>query len=334
MFEIVARRGRYEAEQIGAPTITFDPLLTEVGGDAAARLMEGQSGLYEARQAAEAAEIEQLARRRAQIANQIDGIRAQQGALTTQLTLIAEELTNQQSLLDRGLAQAPRVLALQREEAALTGQAGELAATVAQAEGRMTEIDIEVLRIATTRVEEALTRLRDLQYNELELREKRRSLLTQLDRLEIRAPLSGVVYGLRVFSPRSVVRPADPVLFLVPQDRPLIITTQVEPRDIDQIFVGQEVTLHFSAFDRRTTPELFGRVVQISADAFQDETTSVSYYRAEIELSEEEKDRMPDGITLIPGMPVEAFISTDQRTPLEYLVKPLSDYFAKAFRES
>lgn len=198
----------------------------------------------------------------------------------------------------------------------------------------MTEIDIEVLRIATTRVEEALTRLRDLQYNELELREKRRSLLTQLDRLEIRAPLPGVVYGLRVFSPRSVIRPADPVLFLVPQDRPLIITTQVEPRDIDQIFVGQEVTLHFSAFDRRTTPELFGRVVQISADAFQDESTRVSYYRAEIELPENEKARMPDGITLIPGMPVEAFISTDQRTPLEYLVKPLTDYFAKAFRES
>ncbi len=197
----------------------------------------------------------------------------------------------------------------------------------------MTEIDIEILRIDSARREEAITRLRDLQYNEIELSEKRRALTTRLDRLDIRAPVSGVVYGMQVFAPRSVIRPAEPVLFLVPQDRPLVIATQVEPMHIDQVFLGQEVALRFSAFDQRRTPEIFGHVTQISADAFQDQSSQISYYRAEIVLNDGEAARLPDDMTLIPGMPVEAFISTDERSPLDYLVKPMADYFAKVFRE-
>jgi len=225
-------------------------------------------------------------------------------------------------------------LNLQREEARLSGTVGELKAQRAQAEGRITEIDIEILKLGTQRREEAITRLRDLQFQELELAEQRRSLIERLSRLDIRAPVSGIVYGLQVFAKRSVIRPADPVLFLVPQDKPLVIMAQVEPIHIDEIFVNQDVTLRFSALDSRTTPELFGRVVQISADAFQDENTAFSYYRAEIELNEGEMTRLPDGTILIPGMPVEAYIQTADRTPLAYLIKPLADYFAKAFRES
>ena len=120
----------------------------------------------------------------------------------------------------------------------------------------------------------------------------------------------------------------------VPQDRPLVIAAQVEPIHIDKLFVDQEVSLRFSSLDQRQTPELFGRVVQISADAFEDQNSRVRYYRAEIVLNEGEIDRLPEGAALIPGMPVEAFIRTEDRTPLAYLVKPFTDYFAKAFRES
>jgi HlyD family secretion protein len=109
---------------------------------------------------------------------------------------------------------------------------------------------------------------------------------------------------------------------------------QVEPIHIDQLFVNQEVSVRFSALDSRTTPELFGKVTQVSADAFQDENTAFSYYRAEIELNEGETDRLPEGTILIPGMPVEAYMRTNDRSPLEYLIKPLADYFAKALRES
>jgi HlyD family secretion protein len=334
LFEVLARRARFEAERDGASALTFDPLIAESENPVAAELMEGQERLFEARLESAQAEKDQLSKRRDQISDQIDGIRAQQESTAEQIRLIGMELEDQQTLLDRGLAQATRVLALQREMANLTGQAGELTAAVAQAESRITETEIEILRIETTRREDAITRLRDLQFNEIELGENRRALITQLERLDIRAPVSGVVYGMQVFAPRSVIRPADPVLFLIPQDRPLVITTQIEPIHIDQIFSGQEVGVRFSAFDQRRMPELMGQIVLVSADAFQDEQSRLSYYRAQVELLPGEIDRLPVGMTLLPGMPVETFIRTDERTPFDYLSKPFMDYFARAFRES
>jgi HlyD family secretion protein len=334
LFEVLARRARFEAERDGADALRFDPLIAESDNPVAAELMEGQERLFEARLESAQAETDQLSKRRDQISDQIVGIEAQQASTAEQLRLIELELADQQILLDRGLAQATRVLALQREMANLTGQAGELTAAVAQAESRITETEIEILRIETTRREDSITRLRDLQFNEIELSERRRALITQLERLDIRAPVSGIVYGMQVFAPRSVVRPADPVLFLIPQDRPLVITTQVEPIHIDQIFPGQEVTVRFSAFDQRRTPELMGRITLISADAFQDEASQISYYRAQVELLPGEIDRLPAEMSLLPGMPVEAFIRTDERSPFDYLAKPLADYFARAFRES
>lgn len=336
LFELIARRGRLEAERDSADSIEFEPELLDLAGTNEDVLdqINGQQRLFQARRDSIEKEIEQLGKRRNQIADQIIGIDAQMAAMDVQLDLIHQELTNQQSLLDKGLAQIAKVLNLQREEARLSGTVGELKAQRAQAEGRITEIDIEILKLGTQRREEAITRLRDLQFQELELAEQRRSLIERLSRLDIRAPVSGIVYGLQVFAKRSVIRPADPVLFLVPQDKPLVIMAQVEPIHIDEIFVNQDVTLRFSALDSRTTPELFGKVVKVSADAFQDENTAFSYYRAEIELNEDEKTRLPEGTILIPGMPVEAFIQTADRTPMAYLIKPLADYFAKAFRES
>lgn len=335
LFELIARRGRHEAERDEHDEITFDK---ELMAEAEARpeimdLVEGQRQLFQARKDSIARETDQLEKRKAQIGNQIDGINAQQASLERQLELIREELGNQQGLLERGLAQAATVLNLQRSTADLEGTLGELTASEAQAEGRITEIDIEVLKLGTAQREEAITRLRDLQYRELELAEQRRSLQEQLSRLDITAPVSGIVYGLQVHTPRSVIRPADPVLYLIPQDRPLIIMARVEPIHIDQIGVGQEVTLRFSALDQRQTPELFGTVMQISADAFEDQNQRASFYRAEIQLNEGEQDKLPEGTVLIPGMPVEAFLKTSDRTPMAFLVKPLADYFTKAFRE-
>ncbi|QDI77046.1 MULTISPECIES: HlyD family type I secretion periplasmic adaptor subunit [Leisingera] len=336
LFELMARRGRLEAERDEAADITFDAELlkaSETQPDVQ-DLVEGQERLFQARRATTGREIEQLEKRRVQIEEQIRGVQAQQQSMKVQLELINEELSNQQSLLDRGLAQAATVLNLRRTQANLEGQLGELVAAEAQAEGRITEIDIEILKLATGQREEAITRLRDLRTQEVELAEKRRSLRQRLERLDITAPVSGIVYGMQVQTPRSVIRPADPVLYLVPQDRPLVIAAQVAPTDIDQLHMGQEVTLRFSALDQRSTPELFGHVTQVSADSFEDQGSGVSYYRAEIELNPGERERLPAGTVLIPGMPVESYIRTADRSPLAYLVKPLSDYFVKAFRES
>ena len=337
LFELMARRGRLQAERDGAEDVEFDDELIEVAAQDpnVAELSDGQRNLFLARNESVENEIEQLQQQRAQIQNQIGGFQAQEEALATQLELIKEELANQQSLLDRGLAQASSVLALRRQEASLNGQLGELAANTAQARERISELSIQELQLSTRRREEAITRLRDLRYQELELVEQRAALKADLERQAIRAPVSGIVYNLRVQTLRSVIRAADPVLFLIPQDRPLVIATRVDPIHIDQIVPGQSVNLRFSALDQRNTPELQGQVTLVSADAFEDENRSgLTYYRAEIVLDAGEIDRLPEGQVLIPGMPVEAFIRTDDRTPLAYLVKPLADYFNRAFRES
>lgn len=335
LFETMARRSRLEAERDGLEDVQIPAGLAEVQDQPRViDIIQGQARLFAARKATVAAQVEQLDKRRSQIADQIIGVDAQRDALAKQLDLIEQELVDQQTLLDRGLAQASRVLALQREQANLLGTVGELTAGRAQAEGRMTEIDIQILGLMTTRREEAITELRDVQFRELELTERRLSLQEQLSRLDITSPVSGIVYGLKVFAERSVIRPADEVLFIVPQDRPLVIAARVEPIHIDQVFVGQDVVLRFAAFDQRTTPELDGKVVQLSADAFEDQATQLSFYRAEILLSEGELARLPEGLALIPGMPVESFIRTDERSPLAYLIKPLADYFTRAFRES
>ncbi|MEZ5798259.1 MAG: HlyD family type I secretion periplasmic adaptor subunit [Paracoccaceae bacterium] len=335
LHELSARRARLLAERDGKerPDFPADLLLLAATDPAIADLVDGQRGLFAARQENTATTAEQLRRRIGQTRSQIDGLAAQMGALETQLALIKTELANQQALLDKGLAQAATVLSLRREEARLMGLVGELSAMRAQAEGRITEIELEISSQASARLEEAERELRDIGPAIVELDERQRQLSERIARLEIRAPVAGVVLGLAVTTPRAVIRAAEPVLYLVPQDRPLMIAAQVPPIHIDQVHVGQPVELVFSAFSSRTTPHLMGRVAVISADAFTDQASHASFYRAEIVLNQGEMAKLAEQ-TLVPGMPVEAFIQTEARTPMAYLLKPFTDYFARAFRES
>ncbi|MCH2165423.1 MAG: HlyD family type I secretion periplasmic adaptor subunit [Marinovum sp.] len=337
LFELLARKVRLKAERDGDDILEgFDPELlerAEVDPDIS-ELIEGQQRLFDARTASIENEIDRLIQQASQLDRQIDGFQAQQVALGRQMELIGEELQDKLTLLERGLAQAPQVLALQRDEARLTGQQGQLISQIAQARGKKEELGVLALRLESQRREEAITTLRDLTVREGTLREERAQVNERLSRLDIRAPVSGVVYDLAVFARRAVVRPADPLLYIVPQDRPLLIAARVAPIDIDEITIGQEVLLRFPALSSRETPELYGEVQRISADAFIDDVTRQAYYRAEVVLGDGEFAKFPEGTQLIPGMPVEAFIRTDDRTPLTYLVKPLQDYFAKALRES
>ena len=336
LFELMARRGRLEAQRDGTPQITFPGELMEAGASNpdAQELLVGQSNLFEARRNSVVSEVEQLAKQHQKVEDQINGILAQEASRAAQLDLIEPQLVSQKKLLSDGLAQAASVLRLEQEKARLTGEIGRLVATRAQAAGRMTEIQIIELKVGTSGREEAIAELRETRYRELSLIEQRRALLAQIDRLDIRAPVSGIVYSMQVTTPCSVIRPADPLLFLIPQDRPLVIAAQVLPTNVDEITVGQEVNLRLSSLDQRTTPELKGQVVLISADALDDPATGQSYFGVEITLSAGEAERLPEGTQLLPGMPVDAFIKTGDRTPLTYLVKPLTNYFVKSWRES
>jgi HlyD family secretion protein len=334
LYEIMARRGRLEAEQSDRETITFDPELLEAAKSQpdVRSLVEGQQALFEARLRTLEREIEVLRERQEQIREQISGAVAQIESLDRQRALIGEELESQRELLRKGLAQASRVLALEREAARLDGERGQLVAQSAQLKGEISEIEIELLRLDATRREEALSQLRDIGFRELELKERRIALKEQLSRLDVRAPLGGIVLDMTVHALKAVVRPAEPILHIVPTDSPLVIDAEVDPTQIDSVHPGQAAMLRFSAFNTRTTPVLFGTVSKVSPDAFVDEETRRSFYRAEVLLNADETAKL-EGQQLIAGMPVEVFIQTGERTPIEYLLKPITDYLNRAMRE-
>jgi HlyD family secretion protein len=334
LFEALARIGRLEAEQTGAEAIAFDPeLMTEAGTNPdVARLVEGQRSLFQARRDTAERETEQLRERQEQIGEEIAGAEAQKESLRIQLGFIESELKDQRGLLEKGLTQTSRVLALERENARLTGEFGALTAQIAQARGRITEIDIQIIGREAKRREDAITELRDLRSREAELREKRLSRTEVLSRLDIRAPRSGTVLNLTVFTVRAVIRAAEPILYIVPSEAALVVESRIEPTNIDNIYPGQPARLRFSAFNQRTTPEIKGTIKRISPDAIVDQKTGASYYVATVDIDPDDIRKL-DGLTLQAGMPVEAFMQTGDRTPLSFLMRPVTDFFARSMTE-
>lgn len=332
--EIFARRKRLEAERDDAEAPDFDgaPGFMLIDGASIAEQISGQGALFAARRTSLAQEARTLAEQQAQIGRQIEGAKAQRAAAERQLDLVGKELADVESLFERGLVQAGRVLDLQREAARLEGEVGRLVSVEAEAGTRIAALDIEILKLKDRRREEAITQLRDLQFSEIELEERRISLNERLARLDLRAPLGGTVFGAQITTTGAVVQAAEPVMYLVPDGQPLEIVARIEPTDIDQVRPGQPVMLTLSAFSRKTTPDIPGTVLRVSADAEVDRNTGASFYEAVILPDPGALDAL-DGLSLLPGMPVEAFLRTDDRTPLAYLAQPLLVYFNRAFRE-
>lgn len=332
--EIFARSVRLLAERDGSAElgIAEDPKIYSLPPGVVDEQLDGQSALFEARLVSLNREKEQLNKQQGQIKQQIEGLTAQLNSARRQQDLFKQEISDVQSLFSRGLVQAARLLDLQRAEAEREGQIGGYLAQIAEAETRISEIELQTLRILDARREEAIAQLRDLAFNEREFLERRASLLEQLGRLDIVAPVSGVVFGSQVFAEKSVLEPAAPVLFIVPSDQPLHVAARIDPIDVDQIYTGQEVSLVFSAFNRRTTPQGLGNVRFVSADASVDQYTGLTFYEAVVTIDDATKEAL-SGLELVPGMPVEAYIKTDERTPLSYLIQPVSVYFSRAFRE-
>ncbi len=334
LVEIRARKARLLAERDDseAPNFPEDLLAASQVDAATAEQVEGQRQLYAAQRRTRVQEKGQLEEQILQIGNQITGTEAQLRALSLQRTLISDERSDEEALLADGLVPAQRVHALRREEARIDGDIGRLAADIARARGQIAAIEIEKLKQDAIQREEAIAASRDIRFRELELSGQRRDIQERISRLTVRAPASGIVYGSTVFAENSVVRAAEPLMYIVPQDRPLVVSARVEAIHIDQIHVGQQATLRFTAFDQRLTPEIPASLTDVSADVFQDEVTGLSYYRVALLLREEDLAQL-GGQTLVPGMPVEAHLRTSDRTPLSYLVKPMTDYFRRALRE-
>ncbi len=333
-FELIARKDRLAAQRDEREEIEFHPELIERAETTPdlAELMQAQVSQYATRRGAIRQELDQLEERHGQILSQLDGLEGQRVATDEQIGFMEEDLASMEALLKQGLTQSSRVLTARRELSQLRGARAQILSEVAEMRGALAETEIEKLKLSTLQREEAIDELRDVEYREIELRARRRTLKDDIARLEVRAPVAGIVYNSAADTIREVMKPAEPILYIVPQDVELIVRTRIEAAAIDQVRQGQSAILRFAAFDARTTPDMTGHVEHVSADVFLDEVTGQPFYRTDLAIDAESMEKLDDR-RLLPGMPVEAFISTEDRTPLSYFTQPLADYFYRAFRE-
>jgi HlyD family secretion protein len=331
--EMAARRARLEAERDGAKAIRFPAELTTRSDDIeVSELMRGERKLFDSRREARAGQKSQLQERVAQLAEQIDGTKLQASAKADEIDLIASELVGVQELWKKNLVPVTRVNSLKREETRLRGERGQLISTVAQAKGKISETELQIMQIDQDLRSEVSTELRDVQAKIAEYVERKVAAEDQLKRIDIRAPQDGIVHQSTVHTIGGVIGAGDPLMLVMPEGDKLSIEVKVAPQDIDQLRQGLDTVLRLSAFNQRTTPEIKGQVTRIAADLVTDERSGMSHYPVRIAVSEGEYERL-GSVKLLPGMPVEGFIQTGYRTVFSYLTKPLADNMARAFRE-
>jgi HlyD family secretion protein len=331
--ELMARRAREEAELEGVDQIVFPADLIARRSDAdVARMIAGEAKLFDTRRNSREGMKSQLTERVAQSQEEISGLIAQIESKDKQIDWIKQELLGVRELWEKKLVQFNRVTTLEREQARLDGERGQLVAATAQAKGKISEIKIQILQIDQDMRTEVGKDLADVRGKIAELVEKKVAAEDQLKRIDIRSPQDGMVHQLDVHTVGGVVQAGTPLMLIVPEADKLIVEAKVQPQDIDQLRVGQAAVLRFSAFNSRTTPELNGQVSVISADVTQDQKTSANYYTIRIAVSPEEIARL-DGLKLVAGMPVEAFVQTTVRTVMSFFVRPFQDQIARSFRE-
>lgn len=330
-----ALKTQFLAERDGKTDIVFDATFiadAKENPDLHDLLLE-QINLFHARKLALSQEQMQLETQIQQLRNQIEGLSAQLAATQSQIDLLSIDLANNNVLFEKGLTQASAISTLRRAHAKLVGEGGQLRATIARLKGGISQLEVEKIQLTSTRREKAMQKLRDIAAQEIELMERELTARNTLTHLVIRAPVSGVVHDSQVFARHSVISPASPIMHIIPQDQRRVIFVRIDATHVDEVHIAQQATLRFVAFDQNTLPDISGTVTRISADAFFDERTGRPFYKAELVLNEAAKVDLA-GNVLLPGMPVEAFIKTQERSAISYLLGPATVYFRTAFRES
>lgn len=331
--ELLAQRARLTAERDGLSEIEFPFEIAYRAVEAGVEsILTGQKRLFASRKATLAGQKDQLKEKIVQLEKETVGLEAQRQAKETQGSLIASELEDMLGLRKQGLVPESRILALKREAAKIEGERGQHVAQIARIKGQITETRLQIIQLDQEKRTEVLNQLTEVEAELSELTEKRVAAEEQLRRIEITAPQSGKVHQMLVHTIGGVIGPGQELLQIVPDNERLVVEARLEPRDIDQVTVKQSAVAKFSAFDQRTTPEIKGYVQRIAADLTQDPVTGQQYYAVRIEFDEAEREKLGDN-ELIPGMPADVFIATGARTPMTYLLQPLTDQIARAFRE-
>jgi HlyD family secretion protein len=331
--EFTARQARLEAERDDDKRPIFpEELLARSLDPAVSRVLAGEGRLFELRRAAREGQKAQLNERILQVEEQIRGLDEQIVAKASEIELINQELEGVRELWRKNLVPITRVTTLEREAARLRGERGALVASIAQAKGKISETQLQILQVDQDLRSEVSKELGEIRAKTSELIEKRVTAEDQLKRIDIRAPQDGRVHQLAVHTVGGVINAGEVIMLIVPAGDVLAVEVRIAPHDIDQIRVSQNAVLRFSAFNQRTTPELNGKVDRVSPDITQDQKTGTSFYTVRITLPDSEIARLSD-LKLVPGMPVEAFIQTGERTAISYLIKPISDQLMRSWRE-
>jgi HlyD family secretion protein len=312
--------------------------LTDRRGDiGVATAVSGEEKLFESRRSARTGQRSQLRERIAQTNEEIRGLSAQQAAKETENELIGKELVGVADLYQKNLVSISRYTQLQRDQTKLQGERGQLIADSARARGKISETELQIIQLDQDFRTDVLKDLRESQGKIAELKERVTAAEDQLKRVELRAPQAGIVHQLSVHTVGGVIGNAETIMQIVPRADDLVLEAKIAPSDVDQVALGAKVTVRIMASNQRTTPDVAGFVTRISADLNRDQQgnsgqPAPAYYTIRISLPAAEVARLKD-IRLIPGMPAEAFIQTHERTPLEYLLKPLQEQIARTFRE-
>jgi HlyD family secretion protein len=330
---LLARAARLEAEQKGLDRMVYPQDLLERTNDPDVyNLMKSEIKLFDVRVNGRAGQKAQLRERITQLNEEIAGLLAQEKAKDQEIALVEKELDGVRQLYDQHLVQISRLTTLERDAARLNGERAQYVAARAQAKGKIAETELQIIQVDRDVVSEVSKDLRETKDKIGEFVERKITAEDQLRRIDIRAPQDGVVEQSTVHTVGGVITAGDTIMLIVPQADDLQVEAKVNPHDIDKLQVGQKTLLRLSAFNQRTTPELNGVVSRVSPDVTTEQRTGQSFYTIRVSMPPEEIARLGD-VKLIPGMPVEAFVQTGDRTMLSYLMKPLHDQLMRAFRE-
>jgi HlyD family secretion protein len=331
--EFGARIARLTAERDGLPRIENPLELTARATDETVKsLLVSEASLFNARYTARASQKDLLQSRIAQLTEEISGFEAQSASKSKQLELITGELEGVQELYDKRLVPLARLTALQREAARIDGERGQLTSSIAETKSKIGEAKLQIVKLDQDFRTDVVKELGEVQGKEAELVERGVAARDQLDRIEIRAPTSGVIHQLAAHTIGGVIRAGDTIMEVVPDTDDLQIEARLQPADIDQVHTGQKAFVRFTAFNQRTTPQLSGTVAYVSADTSHDQQTNASFFTVRVVLSEDERRRLA-GQQLVPGMPAEVFMQTGSRTMMSYMFKPIVDQMRRAFVE-
>jgi HlyD family secretion protein len=331
--QLMMREARLKAERDGTGTISVPAILARRSLEPdVAEIINGEQSLFASRRESKAGQLSQLEERTAQLAQEADGIAAQIQAKTREIKLIADELAGLAELEAKQLVTTTKLAALKREKARLEGEFGQYEAALAQTKGRRTEVSLQMARLDQEMRTQVVNDLREAQTKIAELVERQIAAADQLRRVDIRAPQDGLVHQLAVFTVGGVINPGEQIMLIVPQDDRLLVEAKISPSDVDQVRKGMKARLRFSAFSQQTTPQITGEVVSLSPDLNRDQISGEIFFTARISISDEERAKL-GADKLQPGIPVEVHITTEERTALSYLVKPMADQINRAFRE-